>query len=285
MIVGIFTPRSIPKLHTHCLEAFREGLDAVKQRCFVRRIEKGWKKCDVAVTFGIEKLHLKRGVLVGKVIERQRRYGGQHIVVERGFVKRDCYFMVGWGGLNGRADFNNLGMPGDRFEELDIVVKPWTSSGESVLVCGQVPWDSAVQHFDFQAWVDWTIQSVAKLTDQEIVFRPHPMSRGRVKHEHLPCRESTSATMEEDLEAAFCTMTANSNSGVESAINGVPTFVFDRGAMAMPVANTNLSQLGKPLKPDRQQWLNDLAYAQWTIDEMRQGLSWNHLTTARFPKK
>ena len=30
--------------------------------------------------------------------------------------------------------------------------------------------------------------------------------------------------------------------------------------------------------PDRTQWLNDIAYTEWTLDEIEQGIPFNRLT-------
>jgi hypothetical protein len=29
--------------------------------------------------------------------------------------------------------------------------------------------------------------------------------------------------------------------------------------------------------PPREQWLNDLAYTQWTLEELKSGEAWKHL--------
>ena len=68
---------------------------------------------------------------------------------------------------------------------------------------------------------------------------------------------------------------------VEAAIEGIPVFTFDRLAMSLPVANLGLTGIKEviehPAMPDRQQWARDLAYTQWTLQEMGEGLPWEHL--------
>jgi hypothetical protein len=38
-----------------------------------------------------------------------------------------------------------------------------------------------------------------------------------------------------------------------------------------------LVKIESPEMPDRDQWLSDLAYCQWTPAEMRSGVVWKHL--------
>jgi hypothetical protein len=37
------------------------------------------------------------------------------------------------------------------------------------------------------------------------------------------------------------------------------------------VANTVLEDIENPKYPDRTQWVNDLGYKQWTVEEIRDG--------------
>jgi hypothetical protein len=60
-------------------------------------------------------------------------------------------------------------------------------------------------------------------------------------------------------------------------LDGVPIFIGDDGSMVKSIANTDLSLLDKPILNDRGQWLNDIAYSQWTPAEMSDGYAWKHL--------
>ena len=39
----------------------------------------------------------------------------------------------------------------------------------------------------------------------------------------------------------------------------------------------SIDEIESPLMPDRSQWLNNLAYCQWSISEIRRGLPWGRL--------
>jgi hypothetical protein len=44
--------------------------------------------------------------------------------------------------------------------------------------------------------------------------------------------------------------------------------------LAWEVGLSDLSQVENPFKPNRDQWLNNLAYANWTLEEVRNGTVW-----------
>ena len=73
------------------------------------------------------------------------------------------------------------------------------------------------------------------------------------------------------LNDCHAVVTHNSTASVDSCIRGIPTFVTSDLAICYPVANTDLSKIESPEFPDRTQWLNNLGYMMWTIDEIRSG--------------
>ena len=228
---------------------------------------------DVAVIYGIHKPKAPFGKK--RIIEGQRRQGRRWIVLERGYLKRDRYYAAGWGGLNGRADFCNRGMPGDRFAALGLEIRPWRTDGDHVVLCGQVPTDASVQHVDHAAWLEDTARALTRATSRPILYRPHPLGPGLPVPGTVQSRERS---FEEDLEGAWACVTFSSNAAVEAALAGIPVFACDGGSMALPIANRDLSQIERPALPDREQWAFDLAYAQWTLEEFENGTCWQHLS-------
>ncbi len=273
--VGIFIGHK-PKQNAVLL-ALRDGLRRHGIKSFVADAAAGWRPCEIAVTFGVYKPLTERARNVGRVIDAQRRNGGQHLVIELGYLHRDRYYMVGWGGLNGRADFCNRNMPSDRLDALQIDVKPWRTTGEHVVLCGQVPTDSAVCHVDYAAWCRETALELKRRTRRVVRFRAHPMASEEIDMRGTGVVLSDRPSLLDDLQNAWCVVTFNSNAAVESILEGVPAFAFDEGSMATAVASSDLDDLENPPMPDRRQWLADLAYAQWTVDEIRAGLAWEHL--------
>jgi hypothetical protein len=71
----------------------------------------------------------------------------------------------------------------------------------------------------------------------------------------------------------------SSNPGIHSIRNGIPAFV-GASSLAYDVGNDIdfMHDIEAPLMPDRQQWLNDYAHTEWTVQEISQGIPLNHLT-------
>lgn len=72
---------------------------------------------------------------------------------------------------------------------------------------------------------------------------------------------------------AWCVVSHSSVAGVEAALLGIPVFAPDTSP-AFPIANPNLDDIENPLTPDRERWINSLSYAQFHLDEIKDGSAW-----------
>jgi hypothetical protein len=251
-------------VHDRVLEAFYEGCP--EEKALVRNFE--YQPSDVAVIFGVYKSKVPLSFPRGRVFSQQRSVKKDVLVLETGYINRgdgiNHHYAAGFNGLNGRADFRNKGMPGDRAGLLGVDLKPWRKDGDHILLCGQVPWDASVDHVDFNGWMLSTHDYLQRFR-RKIVARTHPQIR------------DPGVPLSKHLENCWAVVTFNSNAGVEAVINGIPAFAADPGSMAWDVANIHLEEMEYPRMSDRGQWLNDLAYAQWTPAEMSNGDAWRHL--------
>ena len=262
-------------VHDRVLEAFFEGCPNESE------LVQGWKyePSEIAVIFGVHKSKIKQSWPRGRIFRQQREKNLDVIVLETGYVNRgdgeSNHYAAGFNGLNGRADFRNKGIGPERWESLNVQLKPY-SRGERVILCGQVPWDASVDHHDHKAWLTETAKLLKVITKKPIVFRPHPLAVQALPP--IKGVEYSTKPLSEDLKDAHAVVTFNSNSGVEALIDGKAVFAFDEGSMVWGLANKNLYDIESPQYPDRKQWARDLAYCQWTPEEMRQGLAWKHLS-------
>jgi hypothetical protein len=57
---------------------------------------------------------------------------------------------------------------------------------------------------------------------------------------------------------------------------GVPAFV-NATSLAAPVGNLDLSRINDPARPDRTEWLEQLAHTEWYTEEIASGVPLSRL--------
>jgi hypothetical protein len=260
------------------IESLYEGCPEEKQ--LVEKFH--YKPSDVAVVMGVFKRKVQASWPRGSVIRAQGYNGLDCLILETGYVNRGSrltnHYALGWNGLNRRADFCNRNSPPDRSEKLAVTLKPWKDGGDYILLCGQVPWDASVDFTDHVQWLRDIAVAIKAVSRIPLRFRPHPLGGPIVD----VAAELSQGTLQDDLSHAKCVVNFNSNTGVDAVLAGVPTIVFDIGSMVWDHKLTDFENLPKP---DRQQWIQDLCYAQWTPQEMRSGEAWAHVSKRLFSKR
>jgi hypothetical protein len=166
-----------------------------------------------------------------------------------------------------------------RARAMGLVLDPWRSAGEHILIAMQRPdseqWTGQPA---CEVWLHETVQRLASLSDRPIMVRPHPRFRLDYNSPRIEISmpQRVAGTYDDFdfdlcLRNAWCVVNWNSSPGVVASLKGVPAFV-DHTSLAAPVADQDLSRIESPSMPDRQQWLNDLAWTEWTQEEIALGL-------------
>jgi len=243
--------------------------------------------CDVAVIWSV----LWFGRMAGnqKVWEHFQAINKPVIALEVGGINRGVTWKVGLNGINRDAYFGDSGNNNARSNALGLLLKPWRTDGEYILICGQH--DKSLQWQGMPSMSNWlmqTISEVRKHTDRPIIFRPHPRRplphiEKEFKNVYRQDPQHVKNTYD-DFDMGFnnvwATISYSSNPGIHSIIEGVPAFVSTH-SLAYPVGNDIdfLHDIEQPVMPDRTQWLNDYAHTEWTLDEIAQGLPLKNLTS------
>ena len=211
------------------------------------------------------------------------------IVLEVGGINRGVTWKVGLNGINRDGYFGDGDNDNSRSNDLGLLLKPWRTHGEYILICGQH--DKSLQWQDMPSMSNWfleTYDEIRKHTERPILFRPHPrcrlehIERG-LKNVHRQEPKQIGGSYD-DFDMGFdnvhCTISYSSNPGIHSILNGVPAFVSTH-SLAYPVGNDIdfLHDIEKPMMPERQQWLNDYAHTEYTVEEISQGIPLKHLTS------
>jgi len=212
--------------------------------------------------------------------------GKKVIVLEVGGIDRGKTWKVGLNGINRDAYFGPSGMDSSRAIQQGISLKPWRKEGNYILICGQH--DKSLQWRNMprmSKWVMNTIDTIQLLTDKPIYFRPHPRCRlEAIEHQYKNVYRQEPHKISntyDDFDLKFKNIHAliswSSNPGPQAVINGIPVFTGP-SSLAWDVSNTGLETIADPVMPDRQQWLNDYAWTEFTVDEIRQGIPLKRLT-------
>lgn len=202
------------------------------------------------------------------------------IVTECGYVGcRVSNLAFGYNDLNRHANFFNGDSPSDRFEKhIKPVMKNWNLIGEYILVTGQVYGDRTLDKFPNHT-PDYNpiIKELRAHTDRPIVFRKHPeMDRKGISY-NLTDVEFSKGSLIEDLEGAHCVVTINSNTCIDAMMNGKPCITLDDRAMAYDITQHTFDNIEHPQVEDRIRWAKNLAYCQWSTEEIKNGDVWDHL--------
>jgi hypothetical protein len=163
--------------------------------------------------------------------------------------------------------------PCDRFERWGIDIKPWRRDGEEILVCPSsntmTDWCSQLTE---KHWTELTVNTIKKHTDRPVRVRHKP--RTRKTSGPAAEAETGSPSFIQDIQNAYAVVTSVSLCAVEAIINGVPV-VCNPLSFAAPVSETDISNINQLSYPERQPWLNHLAYQQYTEKEISSGLAYS----------
>ena len=188
------------------------------------------------------------------------------------------------------------GRPPDRFEQWGIQLKPWRDNnkeGKHVLVAG-----SSQKFHDFHG-VRGPVQEyygglLRRLKDGwlgETVYRPKPSFAVRHADEVQPMVGKMLSRMSKpkdriwkELDNCWALVTWGSNAALDALISGVPILtVGDSIAKTMSKCQDKdqltwmIDDPWHPSDEDRHQFFNDIAYCQFTPDEMKDGFAWGQI--------
>src|SRR5262245_60729665 len=180
---------------------------------------------------------------------------------------------IGWDGLGRGGRYPVADDGGARWRErYSHLLEPWKRGGFYALLLGQVEDDAAVRGLDFAQWAQQQTDALIA-RGYSVVFRKHPLA---ARDQSKPVGSTLSRqTLRDDLAQAAVAVTYNSTAGVEAVLAGVPTVTLDQGAMAWPVAGHGLNE--RQVRPNRERWCWDMAWTQWTLDEIAAGDAWERL--------
>lgn len=211
--------------------------------------------------------------LIAQCVEHHVPY----VFMDMAYWARDTYYKVSVNDRHPTAYLMKKPQPRDRFHSLGLAVKPMQvrKTGNIILagMSGKAAW---AWSFGPEQFEKETALQLQKLTGRPIIYRPKPNWSGATG---IPGTKFDKTTpLERVWKDTYCVVTHHSNVGCGALLEGVP--VFSKRGAASVLGRWPLDQLENPLlttPPTREQWASNLAYCQWSLKEMDQGLPWGHL--------
>lgn len=227
---------------------------------------------DVGCVFGV------KGI-ARRLLDDYRAAGRHALFFDKGHTRRlpdgAALWRVSADGFMPLDTFQRVPRPGDRAKAHGLSLSP-RQFGECVLFAG-----ASQKHCDFHGLGDCSeyarrvIAEVRAHTDRPVIYRPKPSWRSAVPIDGTEFSRSPTRLADE-LARCFVLVTHSSNAAVEAILAGVPAIVLGPG-IARPVTSRTVADVEDPywtLDEERRQWLADLAYCQWSVEEIASGETW-----------
>lgn len=241
---------------------------------FIRaRDYQGKPEADVAIHYGFAE-GLRR------IFEQYRDEGRKAVYVDLGYWHRrkrtrfDGYHKLVLNSRHPTEYFQNKRHAPDRFNRLGVKIAPWRKAGRHIVVVGMSGKGALAEGFRPEQWERQTIAQLRELTDRPIIYRPKPNWQ-----EARPIPGTIfqrGVELDEALRNCHAVVCHHSNVAVDAILAGVPAICPIGVASVM--GGTDLTHIESPPMPDgRHQWAADIAYTQYTMDEMISGEAWQYL--------
>jgi len=156
--------------------------------------------------------------------------------------------------------------PSDRFAQWRVKPHEYRT-GSKILVCpSSETMTRYITGMSVDMWLTMVLSSLRELTDRPIEVRRKPRARG------TSGPAAATIPFEEQARDTHCVVTCISLAAMDAQMLGIPT-ICDPASFAADISSTSLEEIENPRRVDRQQWFNNLAYSQFTHDEIESGLA------------
>lgn len=202
-----------------------------------------------------------------EIATRFEKAGGTVLVAENGYLGADetghQLYALARHAHNGRGQWY-VGGP-ERWNALGIELKPWRTDGNHILICPNRSFGMPGLAMP-PDWGNTVRRRLAKLTKREVRLRPHPGN------------DAPRRPLLDDLAGAWAVVIWASSAGVNSLIVGVPV-LCESPAWICKAASGSLNEVEAPPMPDRLPAMHGLAFAQWSLKEIKSGEAFEKLLT------
>lgn len=214
---------------------------------------------DVVVTWNAHTAMAAEGLRLAEAA------GAAAIVAEEAYTRRlwpEKHFALALDGHNGSGRW----FPGGagRWTKMGIALKPWRKDGKHILVCAARGMGAPAMR-EPRGWADDVVRRLAQATARPVRLRRHPGKR------------YADRPLEDDLAGAWAVVVWASNCATHALVAGIPVFFEAPHIITAGAAERGIKRIERPAYPERLPVFERLAWAQWTMDEIRAGGPFQHL--------
>lgn len=211
------------------------------------------------------------------IATKVERTGGRVIVAENGYIgthggtpKFDVYphgpgnghhysLAQGWHNGGGAWPVGD----GSRFDALNVELKPWRAGGDIVVLPNRS--FGVVDRMMPANWPEAAAHRIRQQTKRPVRVRMHPGNK------------RPPLALLDDIGKAHAVVVWYSTAGIHALAHGIPTFCEAPYWICKEAAASGTYD--EPVCPDRRPVFEQLAWAQWTIDEIATGEPFVRLLT------
>jgi len=210
------------------------------------------------------------------VYEHYRSQNKPVIIIEVGALYRGNTWKIAVNHVNAQGYYGHQeNLDWDRPRKLKISLATQLLPRPEIIIAAQHQHSLQVESIE-PNWIMNQINEIKKVSDRDIVIRPHP--RSVLVLDHLPPgvtveRPNKVAGSYDSYDMHYdCHAVVNYNSGpgIQAAIAGARP-VVDASSLAHAVA-IDYADLEKSYTVDRDLWLTQICHTEYTVEEIQQGL-------------
>lgn len=238
-------------------DAMKQGIKRCGDSAVIADHKGALPQADVAVSYGF-----KRHATLRKF--------PQFVYADLGYWRRKTAYRVAANDWSAHHKMGR-GMPVDRLQALGLDIKPWRQDGREIVIAGSTR-KASVDHG--LGYMEWETRTARLLTGcgRPVMYRPKPTDPEK---RPIPGIGYDERSMKEAMVSAYAVVTHHSNVAIDALVAGVPVHCETGAAAAFSVPIEQIANA--PLMSGREQFLADVAWLEWTPDEMRSGACWSYL--------
>lgn len=241
-------------------------------------------EADLAILYGMGPSNL--------VIYKQfRAQNKPTVTIDLGYWQRggphnqNAYYKVAVNHWHPNAYIMKINATPERFNQYALHIRPWQHHNEHqrhyILLAGMGPKSCDLYHTRYQQWDRWVVEEIQKHTDRKIIYRPKPsdLIAKPIEGTHFSNRAQSITTV---INSSWCIVTYHSNVSVDALLCGIPAICCEGAANS--ILNADIANIEKPnYIKNREQFFWNLAWCQWSLQEMASGECWKYIKETVLP--